>query len=135
MRAAQIVLDIPTQALDTAYSYLVPPDMEDIQVGCAVLVPFGGRQAVGFVVSLHDYAEDERGIAALTAEAGIGPSKMKQVARVLSRSYFDENGAACAQFLAQEYIAPLSSCVRLFTPPGGVPRMVRWVKLMTVLFV
>ena len=43
----------------------------------------------------------------------------------MSRPYFDEEGAACAQWLSERYIAPLSSCVRLFTPPGGVPRMVR----------
>ena len=45
--------------------------------------------------------------------------------RALSKPYFDEEGAACAQWLSERYLAPLSSCVRLFTPPGGVPRMVR----------
>lgn len=50
---------------------------------------------------------------------------MKCIERAVSRPYFDEEGAACAQWLAHRYIAPLSSCVRLFTPPGGVPRMVR----------
>ncbi|MGN0079654.1 MAG: hypothetical protein ACI36T_03840, partial [Eggerthellaceae bacterium] len=41
MRIAQVILDIPTQALDQAYSYLVPDQMQDAQVGCPVLVPFG----------------------------------------------------------------------------------------------
>ncbi|MCI8468857.1 MAG: primosomal protein N', partial [Eggerthellaceae bacterium] len=53
------------------------------------------------------------------------PSRLKPIERVLSKPYFDEEGAACARFLAERYVAPLSACVRLFTPPGGVPRLVR----------
>lgn len=57
MKLASIILDIPTQALDTPYTYLVPDDTGEmggyeITVGCAVLVPFGPRQAVGFVVAI-----------------------------------------------------------------------------------
>ena len=51
--------------------------------------------------------------------------RLKPIVRALSKPYFDEEGAACAQWLSERYLAPLSSCVRLFTPPGGVPRMVR----------
>uniref|UniRef100_UPI003A93DF76 replication restart helicase PriA n=1 Tax=Gordonibacter urolithinfaciens TaxID=1335613 RepID=UPI003A93DF76 len=57
--------------------------------------------------------------------AGIDAAKVKPVVRAVSPAYFDEEGAACAQWLSERYLAPLSSCVRLFTPPGGVPRMVR----------
>ena len=122
MRLASVILDIPTQALDAPYTYVVP-DEEDgvdapIEVGCAVVVPFGGRRAVGFVVGLEERDEDR-------FPAGIDPSKLKRIERAASRPYFDEEGAACAQWMAERYIAPLSSCVRLFTPPGGVPRMVR----------
>ncbi|MCI2242060.1 replication restart helicase PriA [Adlercreutzia faecimuris] len=52
-------------------------------------------------------------------------ARLKPVERVLSKPYFDEEGAACARYLAERYVAPLSACVRLFTPPGGVPRLVR----------
>lgn len=126
MNIARIVLDIPTQALDEAYTYAVPEGMDDIAVGCAVVVPFGGRRAVGFVVDVREPDEREADLFAgdqLTL-TGI-PAKMKPVERVVSRSFFDADGAACAEFLSQRYLAPLSSCVRLFTPPGGVPRMVR----------
>ena len=116
MRIAKIILDIPTQALDSAYSYLLPDDMDEAQVGCAVLVPFAHRQAVGFVVGIVEHATDD--------DLDFDPSKLKPVARVLSHSYFNEDGSELAQFMAERYLAPLSSCVRLFTPPGGVPRMV-----------
>ncbi len=91
-----------------------------VEVGCAVLVPFGRRQAVGFVIDVFEAGlpGDE------TWPSGLDPRKLKSIVRGLSKPYFDEEGAACGQWLANRYIAPLSACVRLFTPPGGVPRMV-----------
>lgn len=211
MKIATVILDIQTQALDAPYSYLVPdPDQSaapeslfssaelgstdpvladltaaghTVQVGCAVLVPFGRRKAVGFVVALADYQQDHAGTwravqgenavprvdrsggtdaaadfgsgesagrafgadgeaalrlglaagenAALDGApahaalpANLDPSKLKPILAALSAPYFDEEGAACALWLAARYIAPLSSCVRLFAPPGCVPRMV-----------
>ncbi|HIS40240.1 MAG TPA: primosomal protein N' [Candidatus Aphodovivens avistercoris] len=121
MKLASVILDIPTQALDAPYTYAVPDDADEtgtgpVQVGCAVLVPLGARRAVGFVVEVSESDP---------AQAGVDPAKLKPVQRVVGGPYFDEEGAACAQWLSERYIAPLSSCVRLFTPPGGVPRLVR----------
>lgn len=94
--------------------------VDPAEVGCAVLVPFGRRQAVGFVIDVFEAGlpGDE------TWPSGLDARKLKSIIRGLSKPYFDEEGAACAQWLANRYIAPLSSCVRLFTPPGGIPRMV-----------
>lgn len=154
MKLASVILDIPTQALDAPYTYALPAaDGEDsvyafssasaqmeclfgddtlagsavgsgavdpVEVGCAVLVPFGRRQAVGFVIDVFEAGlpGDE------TWPSSLDVRKLKSIVRGLSKPYFDEEGAACAQWLANRYIAPLSSCVRLFTPPGGIPRMV-----------
>ncbi len=124
MLLASVILDIPTQALDAPYAYAVPDPALDgapdcaAEVGCAVLVPFGNRKAVGFVVGLEDHDDG-------ALPEGIDPAKLKGIERVLSKPYFDEEGAACARFLADEYLAPLSACIRLFTPPGGVPRLVQ----------
>ena len=154
MKLASVILDIPTQALDAPYTYALPAtDGEDsvcayssasaqmeslfeddalavgvvdagavdpVEVGCAVLVPFGRRQAVGFVIDVFEAGlpGDE------TWPSGLDARKLKSIVRGLSKPYFDEEGAACAQWLSNRYIAPLSSCVRLFTPPGGIPRVV-----------
>lgn len=115
-RVAFVILDIPTQALDEAYAYAAPSDMRHLKVGCAVRVPFGGRQAVGFVTKIVE-AQDS-GLDMRTY------SKLKAVMEVLSHPYFDEVGAELAQYLATKYVAPLSSCIRSFTPPGGVPKVV-----------
>ena len=122
MRIASVILDIPTQALDAPYTYRVPDEVEsgdyEVCVGCAVVVPLGGRQAVGFVVGISECSPD-------ALPGGLDPAKLKFIKRAVSQAYFDEEGAACAQWMAERYIAPLSACVHLFTPPGGVPRMVR----------
>ena len=83
MRIAQVILDIPTQALDQAYSYLVPDQMQDAQVGCPVLVPFGHRKAVGFVMSLQGEYEVDESLRA----------KAKPIEAVLGKSFFDESAS------------------------------------------
>ena len=119
MKLASLILDIPTQSLDSLFTYRVPEGMEDARVGCAVLVPFGHRRAIGFIVGIEDVPVDA------LSERGIAQAKLKDVESVQSRPYFDEDGAACALYMARRCIAPLSTCIRLFTPPGGVPRVVK----------
>lgn len=145
MKLASVILDIPTQALDAPYTYMVcnhesvqagEPGSQgvcnplgalsdaaefQVEIGSAVLVPLGARRAVGFVVDLWE----TDGPDSPSWPSGVSVEKIKPIIRAVSRPYFDARGAACAQWLSREYIAPLSSCVRLFTPPGGVPRMVR----------
>jgi primosomal protein N' len=162
----------------------------ELSVGCAVLVPFGHRDAVGFVMALEEgegpsfgaepAAAEAKTAAAEAAEpaaadepsarqsgeplmlelfpeehpssaevsaartsaskrkphASAAKSRLKPIKQVLTTPYFDEVGAECARFLAKRYIAPLSSCVRLFTPPGGIPKVKlidhRWQVLMPV---
>ncbi len=114
---ASVVLDIPTQSLDAAFTYAVPPAIEQLDlVGRAVVVPFGPRRALGFVLDTFDDS-DERA-------QELERAKIKEIFEVASEPFFDSDGAACAQFMAHYYIAPLSSCVRLFAPPGGVPRVI-----------
>lgn len=112
MRLAEVVIDVASKSLDDSYTYALPDGegLDDVEVGCAVEVPFGGRRAVGFVIDVRE---------------GEPFDKLKPVTALLSRSYFDVLGAECARFLTKRYVAPLSVCVRLLTPPGGVPRMVR----------
>ena len=74
MKLASVILDIPTQALDAPYTYRVPDDVAEgdypIEVGCAVVVPLGSRQVVGFVVEMGEFEPDE-------IPGGIEPDKLK----------------------------------------------------------
>lgn len=115
---AAVVLDISTQSLDSAFTYAVPAEIEKLDlIGRAVVVPFGPRRALGFVLDV--FGEDD------PRASELNPAKIKEIYEVASQSFFDADGAACAQFMAHYYIAPLSSCVRLFTPPGGIPKVVQ----------
>lgn len=110
MLLAHVVLDIQTKSLSSAYTYIVGSLAEDMEVGCAVEVSFGSRKAVGFVVGLFD---------------GEPPAKAKEIESVLTKPYFNETGAQCARFISYRYVAPLSLSVRLFTPPGAIPKAVK----------
>ena len=58
MPIAQVIVDVPTYQTNTPYSYAIPPELEPlVQVGIRVMVPFGRRQVVGFVVGLTDQQE------------------------------------------------------------------------------
>jgi primosomal protein N' (replication factor Y) len=110
VRIAHVVVDIPSRAIDAPFDYLIPDEIGDVGVGSCVLVPFGGRPVVGYVISTGDTSEHGR-LLPLTALLG-GP-------------YFTETGADTAQWIASEYVSPLSDAVRLFAPPGGTPRVRR----------
>ena len=114
MRTVSLVLDIQTQSLDSLYTYVVPADMVGVEVGCAVLVEFGARRAIGYVMEVCERPDSEIDPTSV--------SRLKPLLSVLSSPYFDEDGAALVQFIAHEYVAPLSSCVHLLTPVGRAPK-------------
>lgn len=161
MRTASVILDIQTQSLDSPYTYAIPDDMDSAAVGCAVLVEFGRRRAVGYIIAINEVGEQPSSASAMSAGASFGSSgtisdggnkrtepavrsvafhdesealptsrdirnvELKPLLAVLSDPYFDEFGARLIQFIAHEYIAPLSSCVHLLTPVGRAPKVVK----------
>ena len=76
-------------------------DAEGLEVGCAVLVPFGHRSAVGFVVGIVPFAPGD------SFPEDIKPTQLKEIKKVLSKPYFTEIGARCAAFMAERYIEHL----------------------------
>lgn len=112
---AQIAPDIQTRGLDGTFDYAVPAELEEAcKVGATVLVRFGGREVVGYVLSLSK-----------EPPKGLNPAKIQPVLRVLAPSAFDEVSSELAQWLSQEYAAPLSPCLRLMLAPGQAIRIKR----------
>ncbi|MDR1082419.1 MAG: primosomal protein N', partial [Coriobacteriales bacterium] len=110
---AQVVLDIPTRALDTAFDYRIPDELrERILPGCCVLVDFAHRPSLGYVVSTRE-----------EPLSNLAFDKIKPLRELLSPPSFDEVAAQLAQWMAHEYLAPLSETLRLFTPPGSSPKL------------
>lgn len=106
-RIVQVVVDIPTKQIDTHFDYVVPADMQVPEVGTCVLVPFGPRPVVGYVVGWSDSSPFDR---------------LKPLTAVLGGPYFRADTPAIAKWIAEEYLCPLSEALRLFVPPGGTPR-------------
>ncbi|MDR3307814.1 MAG: primosomal protein N' [Coriobacteriales bacterium] len=110
---AQVVLDIPARALDSAFDYAVPAALAPTAaVGCCVLVDFANRPALGYITGIIP-----------APSTNIAAEKVKPLREVLSTPYFDEAAAALAKWIAYEYVAPLSETLHLFTPPGSSPRI------------
>ncbi len=117
--AAEVSVAQPAQLAEATLVVANPktepdPVAAQLQIGCPVLVPFGRRKAVGFVAAISPQAPKD-----------ICQSKLRAVEEVLGKPCFTQIGAQCAQFLANRYLAPFSACIRLFMPPGGVPRVER----------
>lgn len=109
---ARVIVDVPARALSEPFDYAVPEALRaEVSIGCPVAVPLGPRRCVGYVVGLSgrsDYA-----------------GQMRDIDAVLGVPVFAEDALAIAEWIAEEYVAPLSEALRLFLPPGGAPRVAR----------
>ena len=51
MNIAKVIVDVPASSIDQTFDYLIPEKFSDIVVaGARVIVPFGPRKVMGFVV-------------------------------------------------------------------------------------
>lgn len=142
MILADVFLDIASRSLSRAFTYSVPSNLVDaklksqlycsgdednehldgvarnkkvnhpkhlsVSVGCVVRVPFGRADQVGFVTDVYE---------------GEGFSGVKPIAQVLLSSYLPKRAIECAKFLSKRYVAPFNTCIRLFLPPGSIPKL------------
>lgn len=108
LQFARVVIDAGTRQITDAYTYVVPPELAcACEVGATVLVNFGRRPAVGYVLALSD-----------APDAQVDARKIKPIEQVLAKSAFDGVAAELICWMADTYAAPLADCVRLFLPPG-----------------
>jgi len=108
---ASVIVDIPTRALREPFTYAIPDELvSELSIGCAVLVDFGNRPAVGWVIDLLMSTELER---------------VRPLRSVLSAALFDSTSALLALEVARDYCAPPIEALRLFLPPGAAPRLAK----------
>ena len=112
MKYASVVLDIAARTLDDAFTYAIPAELENVTVvGVTVLVSFGHRKAVGYVVDVLDGVPDE-----LVGRVAL--QEIKPLEQVLSESSFDAVGAKLAKWMAREYACSLADSIHPFLAPG-----------------
>ncbi|MDR1413139.1 MAG: primosomal protein N' [Actinomycetes bacterium] len=112
-----IVLDIPTRALNTPFTYEFPPTLlkekegrsEYVHTGDVAIVELGNRNVIGYVVGVDP--------------DGMPDEKTKPVLAYFPESLFDDTSVKIARWMAQHYATPLSEALGLFIPVGLSARL------------
>jgi primosomal protein N' (replication factor Y) (superfamily II helicase) len=103
----------PARALRGPFDYRVPSEMEDVQVGTMLVVPFGRRRLVGVVVGLADHSD-------------LPPERLVEPLQALGRGVPPEL-VSLGLWVAEEYCSTPARGLALVLPPGtgtaGAPRV------------
>jgi primosomal protein N' (replication factor Y) len=103
----------PARALRGPFDYLVPSEMEDVQVGSMLVVPFGRRRLVGVVVGLAEQSD-------------VPPERLVEPLKALGRGVPPEL-VRLGLWVAEEYCSTPARGLALVLPPGtgtaGPPRV------------
>lgn len=106
MLAVIVAINLPVRNLFKQFTYAVPQELEYIDEGWRVIVPFHGQTVEGFVVAR----------TAMPTEPKILKS-LKYVEAVLGdKPWFDSEMLATAKWLADYYMCSLAEAMRLFVP-------------------
>jgi primosomal protein N' (replication factor Y) len=97
-------------ARSATFTYLVPPELADLEVGEAVLVEFGRRQALGVI------------LGEAVASPGITPRPIVDRVRA-DGPLLPALGLALAREIASHYLAPPALVIRAMLPPGLLERL------------
>ncbi|MBR6511562.1 MAG: DEAD/DEAH box helicase family protein, partial [Phascolarctobacterium sp.] len=107
MFCVDVAINLPVKSLFKQFTYAVPDELNFLDSGWRVVVPFGAQKVEGFVVRRRDEAE-------LTMQA---KEKLKNVEAALGdRAWFDEEMLRTAKWLADYYMCSLAEAMRLFVP-------------------
>ncbi|MDT8901510.1 primosomal protein N' [Anaeroselena agilis] len=101
---AEVFVNLPARRLNHSFTYLVPDELGQIGPGWRVLVPFGGRKAEGFVVSV--------GEADAAADA-----ELKSIMDAIDDGpWFTDQMLAVAAWISEYYLCTPAEAMRLFVP-------------------
>lgn len=108
VRVADVAPDVPVPGIETVYTYTVPQGME-VSGGDAVLVPFGRRYVVGYVVRVREVLEEE---------LGFSPERLRSLYALVEGVSLPASLQKTLEFVSEEYLCPLGSTVAVAIPPG-----------------
>src|SRR3954466_653601 len=102
----------PARALRGPFDYLVPSEMEGVEVGSMLVVPFGRRRLVGVVVALAERSD-------------VPPERLVEPLKALGRGVPAEL-VRLGLWVAEEYCSTPARGLALVLPPGtGTGRAAR----------
>src|SRR4051794_9342574 len=94
----------PARALRGPFDYLVPTDMEGVEVGSMLVVPFGRRQLLGVVVALAEHSD-------------VPPERLVEPLHALGKGVPAEL-VRLGLWVAEEYCSTPARGLALVLPPG-----------------
>ncbi|MDO8885379.1 primosomal protein N' [Candidatus Oleimmundimicrobium sp.] len=109
-KIAQIIIDIPVKNVDRPFEYSVPSNIEgNINIGSSVLVSFGSRLQLGYVVGFLE------------------KPTVKYLNPILDliekEPIFDKNMINLCRWISEHYLSTLSESLKLIFPPGRLRRL------------
>ncbi|WP_243259346.1 hypothetical protein [Clostridium sp. 'deep sea'] len=107
MNIAEIVVDVIHSDVDRIFDYKIPNNLNNIQIGMEVLVPFGGRMITGFIVGLK-------------STSLIQKNKLRNIKAVLHEGtvLINEDLVDLAKKMANYYMVPLAMALECIVPGG-----------------
>ena len=107
MFCVDVAINLPVKSLFRQFTYAVPAELNFLDSGWRVVVPFGAQKVEGFVVRRKELSE-------LDPQA---QEKLKNVEAALGdRPWFDDEMLSTAKWLADYYMCSLAEAMRLFVP-------------------
>ncbi|MEE8638064.1 MAG: DEAD/DEAH box helicase, partial [Candidatus Margulisiibacteriota bacterium] len=102
---AEVILSKVSRGTDKIFHYSIPEELgEKLKVGHQILIPFGKRKEIGYVVGFVEKADVK---------------KVKDVLRVTSEQpIFTEKQVELARWMADYYNSFFLTALRLVMPPG-----------------
>ncbi|WP_297569838.1 primosomal protein N' [uncultured Anaerovibrio sp.] len=106
MILADVYINIPIKSISRAYSYIIPDELAFLDVGWRVIVPFGGRDIEGFVVSKKIASPDLPKNYQLKAVKGT----------LDDEPWFTKEVIEASTWIADFYLCSVGEIMRLFIP-------------------
>lgn len=105
MQFVQVCINTNARNLDRLFTYILPAELEHLQVGHRVIVPFGRMQQEGFI--LEKFSELARLDMPVTALKSVVDTVDKQV-------WFSTEMLDTARYISHYYLCTLSEALQLF---------------------
>jgi primosomal protein N' (replication factor Y) len=110
-RTVRVAVEALADRPERTFSYVLPADLADAAPGSLLLVPYGRRLALGYL---------------LPGEADVASVALKKVEAVVSGPMLTPDLLALAEEIAGYYRAPIGTTLAAMLPPGLESRVQRW---------
>jgi primosomal protein N' (replication factor Y) len=110
-QVARVAVDAVADRPERTFSYVLPPDLGTPEPGSLLLVPYGRRLALGYLLATESSTADRGGLKAVEA--------------VVSGPMLTPDLLALAEAISVYYRAPIGTTIAAMLPPGLESRLRR----------